>query len=285
MQLKLIAYILVFLVAVSCRQSATGQKENTTKVVAKAGNEALHLDEFQENFVSTGVVKDSLFNAKRSIDSWATEALFYQEALSKLNDDELMIERQVQDYRKSLVNYIYQTKIIEANLDTAISKQEIEEYYNGHRDNFILKENIIKVFYFKVPVKAPGLEKMKRLMNATAPKDIEQLRSLCIQNAENFFMNDSTWLFLDDVKKEIPKLKDQPDLNLSTGKTVDFTDEQYYYHLKIKDVKVKNALSPINFERQNIKKFIINNRKTQLITQYKKILLEKAQADKDFVIY
>jgi hypothetical protein len=131
--LKYSIYIAFVLFASSCKNSGSSEKENTTRVVAKAGNEELHQDEFNDNFISTGVAKDSIYNAKRSIASWATEALFYQEALSKLTDDEIQIERQVQDYRKSLVNYIYQTKIIEANLDTSVSKQEIEAYYNTHR--------------------------------------------------------------------------------------------------------------------------------------------------------
>ena len=46
---------------------------------------------------------------------------------------------------------------------------------------------------------------------------------------------------------------------------------------------VKNGLSPINFESKNIRKFIINNRKTQLISQYKQILLEKAKTNKTFI--
>ncbi len=97
-------------------------------------------------------------------------------------------------------------------------------------------------------------------------------------------MNDSTWLFLDDIKKEIPALREQSDYSVSAGRVVEIEDEQYYYHLKVKDVKVKNAYSPINFEKQNIRKFILNNRKTQLINQYKQELLEKAKAEKTFTI-
>jgi hypothetical protein len=259
--------------------------EGNVKIIAKAGNENLDINEFGEGFVSTQIIKDSAYNTKKYIESWATESLFYQEAQDKLNEDEKNIEREVESYRKSLVNYIYQTKLIEANLDTAITREEIEGYYNEHRDNFILKENIIKVNYFKVPVRTPVLIKIKKLVWSVNPKDKELLKNLCIQNAENFFMNDSTWLFLEDIKKEIPGLKEQPDFNLTTGRVVEFTDDQYYYYLKVKDVKVKNGLSPINFEYQNIKKFIINKRKTQLISQYKKVLLEKAKLNKSFVIY
>lgn len=282
--MKHILYILLCIGTVSCRNSAK-DGESDARIVAKAGNESLDINEFTEGFVSTGIIKDSVYNAKRSIESWATESLFYQEAMEKLDKDEINVDRQVELYKKSLVNYIYQTRLIEANLDTAISKEEVEAYYNEHRDNFILKENIVKVNYFKIPLRTPVLPKIKKLLSSANPKDKEQLKTLCIQNAENFFMNDSTWLFLEDIKKEIPALRDQPDFNLSMGKVVEFTTDQYYYYLKIKDVKVKNGLSPINFEAQNIRKFIINVRKTQLITEYKKTLLEKAQADKRFLIY
>jgi hypothetical protein len=278
-------YILICFMVLSCDEKALKENESKKKIVAKAGSEEMNIDQLNENYISTGIVKDSTFYSKRTIENWATEALFYQEAVSKLNEDEINVEQQVENYRRSLVNYIYQTKLIEANLDTNITKEEIETYYNDHRDNFILKDNIIKVNYLKVPVRMPALIKIKRLVWSTNPKDKELLKSLCIQNAENFFMNDSTWLFLDDIKKEIPALKDQPDFSLSYGRVVEFTDDQYYYYLKVKDVKVKNSLSPLNFEYQNIKKFIINNRKAQLITEYKAALLEKAKSNKTFLTY
>lgn len=282
--MKYIAYIIISTLLFSCR-TAEKEEESGVKIVAKAGNERLDMDEFKDNFLSSGVVKDSTYLSKRAIENWATESLFYQEALTKLNEDEVQIEKAVESYRKSLVNYIYQTKIIEANLDTNVNREEIEEYYNAHRDNFILKENIVKVNYFKIPLKAQGINKIRQLLYASNPKDAELLKNLCVQNAENFFMNDSTWLFLEDIKKEIPKLHDQPDFNLVPGRILEFSDAPYYYYLRVKDMKVKNGLSPINFELQNIKNFIINNRKVQLIKQYKQLLLEKAVANKSFVLY
>lgn len=255
------------------------------KYAAKAGDAKLDVEDLKIDLIMGSILKDSNYYKNKTIEKWATEALFYQEAIKKLNEDEIQVEKKIEAYRQELISYIYQTKIIDANLDTVVSKEEIEQYYNEHRDNFILKENIVKVNYLKVPVKAPALDKIKRLLFSTNPADTKPLLELCAQNAENFFMNDSTWLFLDDIKKEIPALKDQPDLSLSQGRMIQFSDDLYYYYLKIKDVKVKNGLSPLNFEKQNIKKFIINNRKTQLIVDYKQQLLEKAKSDKTFEIY
>lgn len=278
-------FLLSFVVVLTaCKQGASDLEEGV-KMVAKAGDESYALEDFKQDYISTGIVKDSTYNSKKVIDKWATESLFYQEALKRLNTDEVSVEKQVEEYKRTLINYIYQSRLIEANLDTNVTGQEIENYYNEHRDNFILKENLIKVNYLKVPVSATALPKIKKLVWGQTEKDKQQLRELCAQFAENFFMNDSTWLYLDEIKKEIPALRDQPDFNLSTGRVVEFSDDQYYYYLKVRDVKIKNGLSPINFEYQNIKRFIINNRKTQLITEYKKTLLEKAKANKTFKIY
>ena len=276
--------ILIQIILFACVDSKNKSNEKI-KPAAKAGNEELSPDFLKESFINTGNPKDSISIVKKTIEDWAVESLFYQEALTKLNEDEIQIEQQIQAYKKSLVNYIYETKIVEANLDTNISKQEIEQYYNDNKDNFILKDNIVKVNYFKIPLRAQALQKMKNLFYAVTPKDKEQLKNLCIQYAENFFVNDSTWLYLDDIRKEIPKLKEQTDFNIYQGRVVELNDEMFYYYLKIKEIRVKNGLSPINFEKQNIKNFIINRRKTQLIRQYKLQLLEKAKAEKKFVAF
>jgi len=284
MRLLLQAIFVISLLFTSC--SAPEEKKlDPSQTAAKAGTEQLSKDELKDNLISNGNSKDSAYLVKKVIENWATEALFYQEAIAKLNEDEISIQREVENYRKSLINHIYQTRIVDANLDTNVTKDEIQQYYDENRENFILKDNIVKVNYYKIPVKVKVLDKMKRLFYAVNPKDKEQLQALCVQYAENFFTNDSTWLYLDDIKKEIPKLKDQPDFAISYGRVFEFTDDLYYYFLKIKDVKVKNGLSPINFERQNIKNFIINRRKTQLVSQYKQQLLQKAKEEKKFVIY
>lgn len=276
---------LVFLIFSACKPKDTVAEDSEGGLIARAGEETYSADEFKQDYITTGIIKDSTYNSKKVIEKWAIESLFYQEAIKRLDAEEINIDKQVEEYRRSLVNYIYQSRLVEANLDTAVTREEIEDYYNNHRDNFILKENIVKVNYLKVPVSAQALPKIKKLVWAVSEKDKQQLKDLCAQNAENFFMNDSTWLYLEDIKKEIPALRDQPDFNLSMGRVVEFSDDQYYYYLKVRDVKIKNGLSPINFEYQNIKRFIINNRKTQLISEYKKTIFEKAKSDKSFRVY
>lgn len=283
MRLQLIIlFCLSFLLFSSCKESDADLKKKSALVIA--GDESLSPDELNDLIIDTGDPKDSIGMRKKAIDEWAIESFFYQEALTKFKEEEIDIEKQVNDYRKSLINHLYSTKIIEANLDTNVSLAEIQEYYNENKDNFILKDNIVKVNYFKIPLKAQPLEKMKRLLYSTTQKDKDQLISLAAQYAENYFVNDSTWLYLDEVKKEVPKLREQDDIYIFAGRVIEISDDAFYYFLRIREVKNRNSVSPINFEKQNIKKVIINRRKTQLINQYKKQLLEKAVEEKRFRI-
>jgi hypothetical protein len=89
----------------------------------------------------------------------------------------------------------------------------------------------------------------------------------------------------EDLKKEIPQLKEVPEYNLQNGKIFEFSDSKNYYFLKIIEIKSKNTLSPINFERNNIKAMLLNERKKKLINSIKQDFFEKAKADKQIEIY
>jgi hypothetical protein len=89
----------------------------------------------------------------------------------------------------------------------------------------------------------------------------------------------------DDLKKEIPQLKEVPEYNLQNGKTFEFTDNTSFYFLKIIEIKSKNTLSPLNFEKNNIKAMLLNERKQKLISSIKKDFFEKAKSNNKIEIY
>lgn len=279
LQTRLTGFLLL-LGLYSCRtESPKAPPVDESRIVARIGEELFEKQEYNRMYQSLkSPGEDSIKLATRIIDNWARERLLYLAAVSSLGEEALQVDKQVEEYRKSLVKHLYFEKLVDANLDTVITEDEIRDYYNAHRDNFVLKENLAKVDYIKVPVKAPDLPKIRKLLSSQKPGDREKLEVLCMGNAENYFLNDSTWLYTSDIRKEIPKLADEPDFVLHTGKTVVFEDEEYLYYLKIKDLKIKNGLSPLNFERDNIKKYILLNRKNYLLNVQRQNLLDEARA-------
>ena len=275
---------LLVLLFSSCDKTSN-KNENNGKVVAKVNSTTLFEDDLK-NIVPKGLTKsDSLAFIQNIINKWAFNEIFYQQATNYLSEEELNIDKELEEYKKELLTYKFQTKLINEKLDTNVSLAQIEEYYNANPQNFLLKNNIVKVLYVKTPLNIPNLEKLKKLCYSSNPKDAEQLKSLCIQYANNFFMNDNTWLMFEDLKKEINQLKEVPEYNIQNGKTFEFTDATSFYFLKIIEVKSKNTLSPLNFEINNIKNMLINQRKQKLITSIKKDFFEKAKTNQELEIY
>lgn len=283
--IKPITYLFLLGLALTACNKNSANEGSQEKLIASIGTDQLTESEYKESLIHADTKADSMAFAKKIIDDWMLETLLYQEALTKLEPQEMDVEKQVNDYKKQLINYIYETKLIENNLDTIVSDEEIQDYYNNNIDNFILKDNIVKVNYFKIPIQSKEIAKLKRLVYSSAEKDKQQLEELCVQNAESYFLNDSSWLLLDGIKRDIPAMKGPLEYNVVRGRIVEFADAEAYYYLKIKDVKIKNSASPLSFEKTNIKTFIVNSRKIKLIQAYKQQLLEKAKANKSFKIF
>ena len=282
--LNRVGVTLTVLLLVSCgKQSETSS--NNSKVIAKVNSTSLYASDLS-NLLAKGLPqKDSLTYVNAYVKKWADIEVFYQQALNYLTDDELNVDKELEAYKKELITYKFEAKLINDKLDTLVTNAQIEEYYNANSQNFLLKNNIVKVLYVKTPNNIPNIEKLKKLCYSSNPKDAEQLKVMCVQFANNYYMNDNTWLMFNDLKKEMAQLKEVPDYSLQTGKIFEFTNATSYYFLKIIAIKSKNTLSPVNFEIANIKNMLINQRKQKLITSIRKDFFDKAKINKELEIY
>ncbi len=264
---------LIFLVFTSCG----GEENDGRKVVAKAGDLVLYDDELREMIPIDLTGEDSVALVQQAIENWAREAVVLQKAeknLEEMND----VERKIRDYRKSLVIYAYEKALVGQYLDTNVTDEEMEKYYKEHPESFTLKDNIIKVTYVKADKKAPELNKVKKWYRSDNEADRQSLLVWSSKNAANFFVDD-TWLLFDDLLKEIPiKMYDKESF-LQYNRFVEVQDSTYYYFMNIRGFQIKNTLSPIAFEKENIRNLLINKRKLELIDKIKNDLYQEALND------
>jgi hypothetical protein len=276
-----LTFFLTTLFLFSCSQS----QDVKEKPVAKVFEAELYPSNL-ENVVPYGIKgKDSVELIKKFIQQWIQNELVLNYAKKNLTDDQLNVEKEVEEYRKNLLIYNYQKELISQKLDTLVQQSEIEKYYNTYSSNFVLKDNIAHVYYIKLNKKTPGIEKVKRWYTSNNTKDIDNLRSFCIQFAENYFLDDNTWLLFDDILKEVPIENYNTELLLKNNTNIELADSSFVYFLRIKGYKIKNSISPLSFEKDNIKNIIINKRKLKLIDEMKREVYNQALENKDFEIF
>lgn len=261
------------------------KKAPAAKPIAKAFDTYLYATDLQGLIPKGTLAKDSAETVKKYIKQWTEEQVLLHQAENNLSEQQLDLSKQLEDYKNSLIIYTYEKELVSQKLDTLVSDSAIENYYNQNKKDFELKNDIVKIVYVKVNKKAPNIDKLKGWMTSSDTKDREKLSKYCYQFASNFFLDDNVWLMFDDVLKEVPIQTYNQDLFLQNNRFVHIEDSTNTYLLSIKGYMVKNSISPLSFEKDNIKKILLNQRKMNLIDQMKKNLYEKAITHNDIKVY
>jgi hypothetical protein len=265
--------------------SACQKKNNTTdaseRVIARVYDKYLYATDIR-NLVPKGVSKnDSLTIIRSYVENWIQQQSVLKRAEDNLDEERKNVDKKLEEYRNSLITYIYESELIKQKIDTSISNDDIEKYYNENQNNFQLKNNILQVLYFKLPKTAPKLPKVKGWFRSTNAKDRKQLEEYCYQFATDYYFNDEEWLLFDDLLKKIPIKTYDQEQYLRNNRFIEIPDSTHIFFVNIKGFKIKESLSPLNFERENIWNLIINNRKLKLIREMEKDAYQDALQKKE----
>lgn len=275
-----------FLLACDSLGSGKSNKNKEANLIARAGNSLLYKSDIA-GLVSPEVSsEDSLQIVNRFVENWIKEELFIQEAANNIQLDLSDIERKVANYRFVLISHEYQKQKIEQELNREVTDAEIQEYYEQNSDNFMLKQNIVRGRYVKISQEAPKKSDVKRWIKSDRPQDVESLKSYCFQFADNYSVEDSTWLKFDEVIKNSPLNTIENKIQfLRRNRYVEESDSAYLYLFKINEYKISEEASPLEFVRKDIENIIINKRKVALTKGLENDIYERAKENEDFEIY
>lgn len=284
-----IATITMAMVASSCEYitSESGQTtSNSETLVASVGNSYLFEADIA-NLIEPGMsVEDSSRITQQYVRNWIKKELLIKEATNNVQIDQSQIERKVADYRYTLLSYEYQKLKVQQLLDTAVTDQEIEDYYINNQENFELRQNIIRGRYLKINQQAPKKSDVRRWIKSSRPQDLSSLKDYAFQFANNYSLEDSTWLKFDDITKNSPfsTLSNKIQF-LRTTQYAEETDSLYLYLLKIDEYKISEETSPLEFVRADIKNIILNKRKVELAKSLENEVFQNAKENEDYKIY
>lgn len=277
---------LVLFLASSCtlREDVSDEVEKG-KILARVFEYKLYASDLNSVIPAGIAPEDSARRAENFINSWVKEKLLVHKAETNLGNEQKNVEKQLQDYRNSLIIYAYEKELVRQRLDTIVSDDMIRKYYDEHPNDFELKDNILRVVYVRVDKKAPNITKLRNLIQSGRPQDRVELESYCKQFGQNYFLDDDVWLLFDDLLKEVPIETYSKELFLRNNKFVELADSSSFYFVNIKGVMTRNSHSPLAFEKENIRNIILNQRKREMIEQLHTDLYKEAMENKDIEIY
>ncbi len=286
---SLFAIILFSLITQSCdliRMKKESSENDLRKPVARVNTVYLYQDELSGIVTGNTSKEDSSARVTAYINSWIRKQLLINEASKIININEAEVERKILDYRYSLIGYEFQNYYIKQHLNDSITPQEIETYYKDHLDNFILKQNIVRGTFIKVPSGAPRTNRIKGLIFSQKEKDMEELKSYCLSFSAAYHLYDSSWMTFDKLVVNSPLAEIPNKIQfLKSYSYYETTDNVFLYFLKIENYKISDNVSPLEFVEEDIKNIILNKRKVELARKLEEDVYDNAAKRKEFEVF
>lgn len=264
--------LIATLVMVSCHR----QEVDTTPLVAEACGYELHTSDLA-GLVAEGVSpEDSSAIVNGYIDQWIRQTVLLAKAEKNINDD---FERQLREYKNSLLTYAYEEEVLAQLLDTTVSESQVAEYYNQHSEDFHLKNAIVKAVYVIVPNKAASLAKLKKIIQKHDfdDHDVVELEETASRHGNTGYYDADTWIPFHTLQSAVPITAYNEGLFLRQNRSIVLHDDSLTYVVRILDYKVGDEISPLEMETDNIKSIIINHRKIDILDRLHSDLIKEAQ--------
>ena len=155
----------------SCQQG-----DKTIEYAAKVYDSHLTKEEVA-SFIPVGTTpEDSLLMAESYIRGWVSQRLMLHLAHVNLSDSvKRAINKQVNEYKTSLLIHQYKQEYINKKLEINISDSEVEAFYNANKENFLLATPVVKALFIILP---------KSEDNSKTIKEINKLLYIIEQNSQ-----------------------------------------------------------------------------------------------------
>lgn len=197
--------------------------------------------------------------------NWINRQVFYEELSKNSPSKADLIKVKADQYKSELAKYYVEHEFILSELDTIVKQEELRAYYDEHKTDFTLSDYIVKALYLKIPKNLDLSEStIKSDYLLKNDKDPLEVISFAKLYAQNFFYNDTTWTYFNEISNDIPQTKYNKDnVVLNRTKTY-FSDDEYTYFLNIIDFKLSDAVPPLDFVKNEIREIIVMSRLQKL---------------------
>jgi hypothetical protein len=283
MPVKKISYLLIVVLFLSSCYEET--KEIKEDPVARVQDDYLYPSDLK-GLVPQGLAsEDSIRISRRLIEEWVRNRLLLKQAELQLPEDQKDIERQVEEYRTSLLIFKYKQNLLARNLDSLIAEEEIVSYYEENSSNFVLEEDVVQPTYLKIPTSAPRIADARRWYRSDREDYQESLNEYCREYAESYIINGSNWIQFTDLISGTPLNIDNPSSFLNYNRYVESSDNEYYYFIRIHNRLREGELKPLSMVRENIRTVLLNKRKLEYIQDLENSVYKEGVSRNQVEIY
>ncbi len=261
------------------------QKNSKEVVVAECYGKYLYESDLKGIVPEGASIMDSIQCTSTFIDSWVRRQVLIHQAENNLDKEELDLKKQLDEYRNSLVIYAYESQLIDQKLDTVVSEDEIAEYYEQNKEDFQLRNTMVRVAYVILDEDSKQKATFQKLLSDRDTLLLQNIDVLASYYAVKSYLDVDHWMRLDELTNIVPIEILNAESFLKKKQFVCFDMNEYTYMVRFVEYLLEESTSPLDMVHDNIKSVILAQRKQALIERMRAAIYEKAKRDRAFEVY
>ncbi len=261
-------------------------KEEEGQPLARVGEKYLYKEDIARLVQDDMSAQDSALFVTNYINNWASKQLLLSKSKINLPEEKLAeFDRLVSDYRADLYTRAYIEALVMQAQDTAVTKNQLQEYYEREMENFRLREKLVQLRFVGMSNQFLDLEGVKNKIRNWSDSDKTYLDSIAVQFKKIHF-NDSIWVSASRVIEEIPPLTSLNEgSNLKKSQFFELQDSLEVYLGMVTNVLEVNDTAPFEYVEPDIKQLILNRRRLNYVKKLETEIIDEAIKKNEFEVY
>lgn len=278
----LIACVLLF--SACGKDSSSKSSGQADEAVVSVFGETLYKSDIAEMVPKGLGKKDSLVSVDVFVRKWINEQLVYQMAKNNISDKD-KIDEMVENYRKTLVTYIYQEDLLKQNLPRKTNEAELLKYYDRNKDKLALSSDLVKGVYLKIPMSAPQKDDLLKWYRSTSDEAKEHIEKYSLRNTVAYEYFYDSWKDFAEIAALLPGgIADQRQF-LQSHKSYESRDSLYIYLLNIQEYRLAGSVPPFEYAKSQVSDLVANQQKEAFLRKFENDIYRKAIEDKNIKFY
>ena len=267
---------LMGLIVVSCGEQVD---EKVQPILAEVGEKQLTLGDVLQEVPPSMLHADSVRAIMQFTDRWMAEQLWIQEAERRnLDEDEAFLEQLERAKTQLLIRYLQEKILSDRVEDRFVKEEDVQIYYQEHKDKFILNEKFLKVWMISAVTRQDAVRAREDLMRGIAREKIY----------EEYHSNDGTQSYRGELFHPISRLvQDLPEMKIylkqmgrnELSPVLSFQGK--YHFLQIVDIKTTDETPDLQWLLDSLQGMLVRENSAKILNSFIRSLSLQAETNRD----
>jgi hypothetical protein len=242
-------------------------------LLAQVFDYKLYFDDIRDLIQGYSNADDSIQQVRTLTEHWVRDRLILVEA-EKNFPKEANMNKRLEDYRQSLLRHFFEQRIIEERLDTVITENDLQRYYEANKEQHRLETGILRGYYFKIKKPQGRTDKFLSWWRTFPEQHYNEVISYAAQRAKTNWADSTQWHEMHMLIQLFPEGTLSP-AAIRSNVGILREDRDYIHLLYPLEVYYERDIAPLSTVREQAARYIIHQRELELLERIKKEIYDR----------